>query len=430
MNAGNSELINSLVTLNHIAETLNSAQDVHAVLPDVLADLVQWMELETGWIFLRDTAEGLDQQSAATFSLVASYNLPAALAPHQTAVWSDLCECQLLCRQGALNRATNQVTCSRLAELSHPQRHGLTMHASAPMRSGQQVMGILNVAARDWHEFTPEALALLGSAGNLIGIALERARLYRLLYQQHRDELSVARTIQLSMLPKQLPQPAGWQVAACYQAADMVGGDFYDFFTLPGNPPRQGLLIGDVADKGVPAALFMALSRTLLRSTALSGRGPAAALLRANHLILNDSQSDLFLSAFYAVLEPTTGRLVFANAGHNRPLWWQARRGRVQTLRARGTVLGAFEDIHIEERRLTVQPGDALLFYTDGLSEARDAQGRMLGTDALMQLLKQHGHSSAQALSSALQTAYSHHAAGNEQQDDLSFFVVKRLPEA
>ena len=600
MNADPNDLISSLATLNRIAEALNAADDMTAALRTALANLVQLMGMKTGWIFLRDPA-ARNQWFGPDFSLAASYNLPASLRPDKAAVWKGGCECQTLCKQGATGQPYNQVLCSRLSELPRAERDGLAVHATAWLRSGNQVLGILNVAAGDWREFTPEALALLQNAGSLIGIALERAHLYDLLREQHiqehaslvefsnrmlmwqqpsellnfvveemvrllhvdaaalimpgeagaplyfraatgwrstpegkalpivsdefnifttamrsqqpflineleahmlplyeldwlhseqfhglavmpllvdgptrgllilatrrpqtwsddmlrflrlmanqtalaldglrlhqqemerqrlQEELGVARTIQLSMLPKQLPQIAGWQVASVYLPADMVGGDFYDFFTLPGDPSRLGLLIGDVADKGVPAALFMALSRTLLRSTALSGRGPAAALLRANHLILNDSQNDLFLSAFYAALEPATGRMVFANAGHVRPLWWRARQGRVQELRGRGIILGAFEEITIAEHRLTVQPGDTLLFYTDGLSEATDAHGEMLDAEALAQWLLRHGSLNADDLSAALLATYTRHTAGNEQRDDLTFFVIKRL---
>jgi sigma-B regulation protein RsbU (phosphoserine phosphatase) len=171
----------------------------------------------------------------------------------------------------------------------------------------------------------------------------------------------------------------------------------------------------------------MALSRTVIRTTALSGRGAAAALLRANQLILNDSQSDLFLSAFYAILEPQTGRLLYANAGHNRPLWYRAATGAVQEMRARGIILGVFEGITIEERRVVVEPGDALLFYTDGVPEGLNADLHMLGMQRLAEVFRHNAHLDAPAISGAIVDAYNQFTAGTEQSDDVTFFVVKRV---
>ena len=188
--------------------------------------------------------------------------------------------------------------------------------------------------------------------------------------QRLEEELSLGRQIQLSMLPKASPTIPGWNFVAVYEAARVVGGDFYDYFELPGKPRRLGMVIADVADKGVPAALFMALSRTIIRTVAFSGRGAAAALTRANQLILNDSESDLFLSACYGILEVDSGRLLLANAGHNRPLWYHAETQCVQEIKTRGIILGVFEPIQIDERRITVLPDDVILFYTDGVTEA------------------------------------------------------------
>ncbi len=600
MTAYTEELVNSLTTLNRIAETLNRSVDVAGALNSALADLVELMGLETGWVFLEDPA-AKSQWFGRGFTLAAEHRLPPAMARTRAAAWKGGCDCQAFFAKGTLTDAYNEVRCTRLAAAKVEDRGGLVVHASAPLRSGDHVLGILNVAAPDWESFTPEALALLSNAGSLMGIALERARLYDLLREQRIDEqaallefsnqllsrmqardlmdyvvrevrrllrvdavalvtpgdspdelafaathgwrsdpaalgvrmidsefnlagetmrsqlpfvaediephviplhelewlhgegfrgytivplmvegrsigvlmlnarqprllsneemrflrlmanqaavaldglrlrqeevqrqrlqeeLAVGQQIQLSMLPKACPLLPGWQIVAVYQAARMVGGDFYDFFELPGAPGRLGMLVADVADKGVPAALFMALSRTVIRTTALSGRGAAAALLRANQLILNDSQSDLFLSAFYAILEPETGRLLYANAGHNRPLWYRAASGSVQELRARGIILGVFEDIRIEERRIVIEPGDALLFYTDGIPEALNAEEHMMGMQRLVDVFRRHAHLDAQGISDAIVAAYNEFTNHTEQSDDVTFFVVKRV---
>ena len=152
-------------------------------------------------------------------------------------------------------------------------------------------------------------------------------------------------------------------------------------------------MIADVAGKGVPATLFMALSRTIIRTTAFSGRSPASALIRANEIILKDSHTEgaqsgagMFLTAVYAVLELDTGRLIYANAGHNRPLWRHAADGSVTEL-DRGIVLGAFEGIVLEEQRLDLAPGDTLVLYTDGVTEALNGEGEMFGEERLWDVI-------------------------------------------
>jgi len=173
------------------------------------------------------------------------------------------------------------------------------------------------------------------------------------------EELKVARQIQLSMLPTSCPVVPGWEIDAAYEAARTVGGDFYDFYDLPGPPARLGMTVADVSGQGVPAALFMGLSRTIIRTTALSGRGPASALLRRERADPERQPVRPLLSAVYAALELDTGRMIYANAGHNRPFWYHAATGEITELDARGVVLGLFEDIPVEEGRFDLAPGTA-----------------------------------------------------------------------
>ncbi len=240
-------------------------------------------------------------------------------------------------------------------------------------------------------------------------------------------ELSVGREIQLSLLPKSCPAPPGWQFAAVYQAARTVGGDFYDFCELPGPPARLGVVIADVADKGVPAALFMALSRTIIRSVAFTGRGPASALMRANQLILADSQADLFLSAIYVVLDLATGRASFTNAGHNRPLLFRSSDGSLAELMQPGTILGAFEEIKLRDDRFDLAPDDVLVLYTDGVTDALNADGEEFGEERLRSVIHAHARESAQALLDHLTAALAGFTGAAEPADDVTCVVIKRL---
>jgi sigma-B regulation protein RsbU (phosphoserine phosphatase) len=260
---------------------------------------------------------------------------------------------------------------------------------------------------------------------------VEKARLHQeaLTRQRMVQELSVAQQIQLSLLPKAPPKIDGWDFAAFYRPARQIGGDFYDFFDLPGKANEWGIIIADVADKGVPSALYMALCRTVIRTVALTGRSPASALNRSSTLILQDSQSDLFLSALYAKLYSDTGRLIYCNAGHNPALWWRAARGEFEELTTRGIILGAFKDIQLEEQRVDVAPGDVLVFYTDGVTEAIDPAEHEFGLQRTREVVASIADASAQQILDAIVNAVDAFAQGAPHFDDLTLVVVKRKPD-
>ena len=599
------DLIHDLNALNRIAETLNRAVDVRSALNSGLAQLVELMELETGWVFLVDPA-AQERWAGRGHTLAAHHNLPPAMNVTSPAAWDKGCDCQSLCQKGELNEAYNEVRCSRLASVSGDRRH-LAVHASAPLYSGNVVLGILNVAAPDWSSFSERTLAFLTNVGSQMGVTLERARLYdwlheRRVYEQaallelsnqllarsslddlmaylveevrrllrvdacavllvrredpgylrfraaagwrsdpvanqycvpadersgsgrvmrtqrplvledlrqpeptpwttdwltdegfesaaivpliaegrsigalvidmrqprhfddseirllqlmanqaalaiekarlhheeikrHRieEELAVGRQIQLSMLPPGVPAVPGWEISAVYEPARQVGGDFYDFFELPGEPGRLGLVVADVSDKGVPAALFMALSRTIIRNNALRGRPPAETLIWANRFIQEDSQTDMFLTAFYAALNTNSGRLTYANAGHNRPLWWHAATGDFEELQAAGIVLGVLDDVELEEGEVEVAPGDVLVFYTDGVTEAMTRSYEEFGVarlkTAVAGAVGAHLNLNAKIIVDAILDAVKSFTRDAPQSDDFTLFVVRRFP--
>uniref|UniRef100_UPI0035B396B9 GAF domain-containing protein n=1 Tax=Promineifilum sp. TaxID=2664178 RepID=UPI0035B396B9 len=181
-----SDLIVDLQTLNQISQVLNQAADVQTALNTSLAQLVDLMGLETGWVFLRDPAAP-DRWGGRGFRLAAHHNLPPAMAVTNPDAWDKNCDCQGLCLAGKLTGAYNEVRCSRLAGVTG-ERNGLTVHASSPLRAGDRILGILNVAAPGWSSFTPRSLTLLSTVGSQMGIALERARLFEALQIQRIHE--------------------------------------------------------------------------------------------------------------------------------------------------------------------------------------------------------------------------------------------------
>jgi sigma-B regulation protein RsbU (phosphoserine phosphatase) len=593
------DLIRDLTIKNLITEKMNHAVDIQGVLNGALSNLLELMGLKTGWISLKEQL-GMPLSEDTKFKLAFHHNLPPALNPDNPDAWNRVCACQRLCREGLMTEAYNEIRCSRLAS-AKGNRQGLSVHASTPLRSGENVFGILNVARQDWESFSPESLTLLTNVGDQIGIALERANLFDMLQEQrireqtvlldlsnklmsHTDsakmgiflveevsrimksdactlllssqeagflqvravsgfpedrslwqqmvpanrssalgmvmdsqeplqiedinisdpinwmidgsnlvgfrsqvavpmisegrsvgvlilnsksprkldegeiqflslmanqagivfeqtrlqterveqkrlavELDEGRHVQLSLLPEAPPTVPGWKIASSYQAARQVGGDFYDFFELPEEPGRIGMVIGDVVDKGVPAALLMAVGHTVIRATALSGKGPSKSLERANELILNDSRGVGFLSAFYAELDSHSGRLVFANAGQNPPFWVNTATGVCQQLTTRGSILGIFSGIELEESEINIGVGDLLVFYTDGLTEAVNENGQMFEEERLYQAITAIPEASAEQVLHSVKNSLEAFVGDTPQSDDQTIFVVKRL---
>jgi sigma-B regulation protein RsbU (phosphoserine phosphatase) len=299
-------------------------------------------------------------------------------------------------------------------------------HFVVPLVVEGNSIGTLIINDRNPREMSEADLRFLRLMANQMAIALENARLYAEERKSRRmqEEMAVGQQIQLSLLPKGCPTLPGWECTDLYRPARQVSGDFYDFFDLEG---RLGLVVADVADKGVPAALYMAMCRTMIRNTAFSGRSPAEALKRANDLILKDSQAQLFLSAFYARLDPDSGHLVYANAGHVHPLCLRAASGEILPLAGEGSVMGMFESITLDEKEVDIRPGDTLVLYTDGVTEAMDPEGQPFGEARLRQVLAGQRGASAQATLDAIVQAISRFTASSPQSDDLTLLVLRRL---
>jgi serine phosphatase RsbU (regulator of sigma subunit)/signal transduction protein with GAF and PtsI domain len=284
------------------------------------------------------------------------------------------------------------------------------------------------------HRSTQRLMTILSGIAGQAAIAIENAQLLREAAEQERlkQELEVAKRIQTSFLPEGCPPVPGWELAAYWRSAREVGGDFYDFIPLPvrledpGGEGRMGLVIADVADKGVPAALFMALSRTLLRTVSIDGRPPSDAISRTNELILADARSDLFVTMFYVILRPRSGEVVYVNAGHMPPLVVRADEGTTEELRVPGMALGILSDVAFEEHSSHLEPGDTLILYTDGVTDAMNAQKESFGVERLRELVQRHRHGSAQDLAEMIHEAVAGFAGATMQFDDFTLVVAKR----
>lgn len=313
------------------------------------------------------------------------------------------------------------------------RRQNFQGHLAVPVELGGAQLGLLFVNTITPRTFLDSETELLGLLASQLAQMIDRERLNQeaLARQRLERELDLASEIQASFLPDCCPFVPGLQIEAFYRAARQVGGDFYDFIELPpatpASAPRFGVVIADVTDKGVPAALFMALSRTLLRASAIDGRPPVAVLQRANRLILADSRAGLFVTCFYAQIDPATGQIAFANGGHNYPLLYRHATGQVTPLAAQGIVLGIIPDPHFAPGELTLEPGDVLLFYTDGITEAMNPERELFGDDRLAAVLRATHHQTPAEIVAAVLAAVNAFAGDAPQADDMTMVVIKRV---
>src|SRR5215212_9863067 len=260
-----------------------------------------------------------------------------------------------------------------------------------------------------------------------VGQALMEQRLEQERIQRERieQELRVARSIQRASLPEEVPTLEGWHITPFYQPAREVGGDFYDFFELEDR--RVGVVVGDATGKGIPAALMAEATSNMLRAVAqaLGSSSPSEVLARVNETLLARIPSNMFVTCFYAILDPKSASLSYANAGHDLPYVWHG--GNADELRARGMPLGLMSEMGYEEKETVLDAGDGALFYSDGLVEAHDPKGEMFGFPRLRALVAEHAEK--ESLEEVLlEELYSFVGEGWKQEDDITLLTLRRFP--
>ena len=238
-----------------------------------------------------------------------------------------------------------------------------------------------------------------------------------------RRELGVAARMQESILPTNFPSDSRYEIHASMTPALEVGGDFYDFFKLEDG--RTGIVMADVSGKGVPAALFMMVSRTLMKGTAIGESDPAQALAEVNQLLVESNEESMFVTLFYASFDPETGRIEFANGGHNLP-YVVKRSGEVQQIECdAGVVLAVLPGFEFPGGALELEPGDVVFFYTDGITEAMNEEGEEFGDDTLARVLAQVAGSDAASFSDKVVEAVRAHAGSAPQSDDITCLCLR-----
>jgi serine phosphatase RsbU (regulator of sigma subunit) len=411
-----------LATLYEITRKLNSSLDLYEVLNYVMDRVVEVTKAERGFLMLRDERSGIFECPVARGMNHEDLDKPRFLVSRTIVRQVTETGLPLLTdnAQNMLSDVESVVTLSLRSILC------------VPITVREQVIGVVYVDNRVHAGiFDTTMLDLLAAFASQAGTAIENARLYQIAIEKGRlqRELEVAHQIQRGLLPQHLPQFPAYEVAASWESAQEVAGDFYDCFLLDGGR-ALGLVIADVSGKGVPAALFMAVARSLLRGNATASLSPEETLRQANRLIMEDAgTSGMFVTVYYAQCE-AGGRFVGVNGGHNQPLWWQAKTGALEWLPRGGRALGWFDHLPVSAYEIQLEPGDIVIFYTDGLTEAESPQGRALGEEGLAELIQHHAPAcTAEALKGHIEAGVAAFVGDQPPFDDRTLLILRYLGE-
>lgn len=322
----------------------------------------------------------------------------------------------------------------------HPDVAGFRLRAGVyvPLMAQDQPVGVMIVHSTHRNSFPPGELALLQTFANHAAFAIQRARLIQQLRlkitqleaaqaelaQKERveRELELAREVQQSVLPSTFPAVDGYSFAARYESARMVGGDFYDVIAL--DDEHFGVVIADVSDKGIPAALYMALTRSLLLAEAHRALSPVEVLTNVNRLLLELGQPNMFVTVFYGIVNRRSRRLVYTRAGHDRPIL--ARNGSLTELGGHGTMLGLLDPamLGLSEEQLMLSPGDRLILYTDGVTDVLSADGTLFNRQQFIAMLRNHARHAPTDLCAAVFADLAAYQGDADQYDDTTLLVM------
>jgi sigma-B regulation protein RsbU (phosphoserine phosphatase) len=328
----------------------------------------------------------------------------------------------------ALDRSEGPQSWTTLIPARHPDRgltQGRRLLIAVPVVVKNEALGVLLVEeGEDASKFRARRLEIIQGISQQIAMAMQNDLLEneKVVRERLETEAQLARQIQRTFISHELPKVDGWELAALWETARYVGGDFYDAAELTNG--RLGLFIADVADKGMPAALFMALTRTLFRAAVSESDSPSHVLGRMNELLVPDTGQGMFVTAVYAVLDPSSGELTYANAGHNPPLWIRDQ-GTIEKLGRTMIALGIPDAPAASQRTIQLRHGESVLMYTDGLTEAFSPSGETFGEHRLLETVA-GPPPSAESIIAVIQSRLRDFVGSDERSDDLTMLAIRR----
>jgi len=408
-----------LALLLHLTQVFNSTLNLDEVLDRVIDEVITAVHAERGFVMLREpdgkltfrTARGLDQSTIKAPRFQVSLSVVESVATNGQPILTNdaMSDRRFRGRESVIILGLRSILC-------------------APLKVKDKIIGAIYADNRlQAGIFTNDDLDLLSAIASSAAIAVENARLYQVAVDKGRmdRELEMARRVQSSLLPSEVPHLPGWEFVACWQPAREVAGDYYDF--TPCVNGATGLVIADVTDKGMPAALFMALTRSAIRANVCQTTNPAEGIASANRLVCAESTRGLFVTLFFGLLDPLTGALTYVNAGHNPPIFYCASEDSLSLLKATGMPLGIDLATDFKQRTIQIQPGDFLVLYTDGITEAFDEHGEEYGMERLQRVVYDVRNATVAEIQDSLLQTVNDFSQNIAPADDITLMVVKRL---
>lgn len=410
-----------LALLLSLTQAFNSSLDANEVLNRVMDEVIAAMRAERGIVMLKDdagrlgfkTARGIDQQTIQEPRFQISLSVAERVA-----------------EQGDPVMTSDAQSDSRFSMRNSVLNLGLRSILCVPLKIKDKIIGIVYVDNRlQAGIFTRSDLELLSGIASSAAIALENARLYQVAVEKGRmeRELQVAHDVQASFLPRHTPDFPDWDFAARWMPARQVAGDYYDF--IPQADGRIGLVIADVADKGMPAALYMALTRSMIRAAMIGAHSPSEGICIANQLMCEGSDApQMFVTLFYGLLDPANGELIYVNAGHNPPLLRRhgANQDGLVALHRTGMLLGVEREAEYTQNAISLMRGDELLLYTDGITEAFDDYENQYGVEKLEEAFLRTVSTNSSDLADKLLDDVHEFTHDAVLSDDITLVVVRR----
>ena len=298
----------------------------------------------------------------------------------------------------------------------------------APIISNDEVIGVFDLESDELNAYSSDDLEVLMLLASQVAIIIEKVMLHEQLIEKKRlqGQLEVARQVQLELLPGKDPELPGYDISAYNFPTEEVSGDYYDWVRI--HDDELGIVIADVSGKGVPAAILMAFLRSSLRAATHIGYATNVSLAKVNYLLWESIERNQFVTAFHGILDASNRTLSYSNAGHNPPLLLKAN-GESRYVGDGEQPLGMFPETRYHQYQMSLEPGDVLVLYTDGVTEAENPAGEEFGRERLAQAVKQHSDLPARELIASLQMAVLEWTANAGATDDVTFFVIKALKE-
>jgi len=405
--------------LYQLSQTFSSSLDLVEVLDLVIDEVVKTLQAERGFIALWNENGALEFRSARGLH-------KTTIEKPEFEISRGVVEEVAKCGKGIC--ISDAQSDDRFRKRPSVLDLSLRSILCAPLKLKDNILGVIYIDNRMIAGiFNEKDLELLIAIASTAVIAIENARLYEVAVEKGRmeRELQMAYRVQSSLIPREMPKIPGWEFAACWQPARVVSGDFYDL--IPISHGELKFVIADVTDKGMPAALFMALTRTIVRASCETLESLAEGITKTNQLICTDSALAMPVTLFAGKINIKTGQMIYVNAGQNPPMYYKAEEGKFVNLTRTGMFLGFEENAKFQQKSIFLRPGDLLICYTDGVLDAVDDQWEAFEMERFQAVVDKNVSATPNELLEAIEEAVCKFIGDVLPYDDITILIIKRL---